>query len=312
VTTDVKGGPIRHQIGAGGTFVLRTVAGTVRIRGTDAAGAEVVAHDESGRMPELVVRRSAGSLQVEPERQGRTFFGAHIGIGVPDIDFEVTVPRGARVEIQSVSADVSGTSLVGEQSYKLVSGDLELVDGGGRIDAKSVSGDISVRGGDRLEVNATTTSGDLTVEADQLDALRLRTVSGDAVIAGRFASGPEHRVETVSGDLRVTPASGLTIEASGPVVGLRSSVAGRVTAERGQRGLVIGNGAARLRFRSMSGEVRVEGSDDSLAKATDLAEGDDAAGGQPDSLEILRAVERGEMDIEEASRLLAGEGDLDA
>lgn len=300
MTTGVKGGPIRHQIGAGGSFVLRTVAGTVRIRGTDGEEAEVAARDGSGKVPPLIVNRADGSLHVEPERQGRTFFGAHIGIGVPDIDFEVEVPRGARVEIQSVSADVSTTGLVGEQSYKLVSGDLELADGGGRIDTKSVSGDMRMRAGSRLEINAVTTSGDLSIDAEQFEVLRLRTVSGDAIIAGRFASGPEHRVETVSGDLRVTPSGGLTIEASGPIVGLRSSIAGKVTAEHGQRGLVVGDGAARLRFRSMSGEVRVEGAD---ARSADRPVGDRP----PDSLEILRAVENGEMDIEEASRLLAGE-----
>jgi hypothetical protein len=310
VTTDVKGGTIRHQIGTGGTFVLRTVAGTVRIRGTDADEATVAARDESGRMPELVVRRSAESLQVEPERQGRTFFGAHIGIGVPDIDFEVEVPRGARVEIQSVSADVSGTGLVGEQTYKLVSGDLELIEGGGRIDAKSVSGDMTVRSEQTLDINAVTTSGDLSIEAALLDILRLRTVSGDTSVTGRFASGPEHSVETVSGDLRVEPSGGLTIEASGPIVGLRSSIAGRVTTERGQRGLVIGDGDAHLRFRSMSGEVRVEGTATTpAAEAGPRPSASRRARRRPDSLEILRAVERGEMDVEEATRLLAEEGD---
>jgi hypothetical protein len=309
VTTTVKGGPIRHVIGAGGTFALRTVAGTVRIRGTDTDEAEVIARDESGQPPDLVVRRSPGSLQVEPERQGRKLFGGHIGIGVQSIDFEVTVPRGARVEIQSVSADIIGSGLVGEQSYKLVSGDLELEAGGGRIDAKSVSGDMTLRSEQTLEINAATTSGDLAVEAGQLDVLRLRTVSGDASIAGRFASGPEHRVETVSGDLRVAPAGGRTIEASGPIVSLSSAIAGRVTSDRRHRGLIIGDGDAHLRFRSMSGNVRVEGDAAAASPANDAPPTRRARRRRPDSLEILRAVERGEMDVEEATRLLAEEGD---
>jgi len=294
MTAEVHGGAIRHHIGRGGSFSLRTVSGTVRLRGTD--GDEVVVRagtSASDEAPGLTVRRYEGGLHVEPERRDTSFIGATIGIGQPEIEFEVDVPASARVEINSVSAEVNGSALHGDQSYKLVSGALLLDDVGGRLEAKSVSGDIHVRSSRPLEIDVVTTSGDLEVDGRQLELVRLRSVSGDVTIVGALSAGPEHRVETVSGDLRVEPESGLTVEASGPIVGLQTSITGRSSSRRGQRGFVVGDGAAQLRFRSMSGQVSLE----------------EGGGFRPraearDPLEILRAVERGELDVDEATRLL--------
>lgn len=306
MTAEVHGGAIRHRIGREGSFSLRTVSGSVRLGGT--AGDEVVltartsASDEA---PALSIRRYEGGLHVEPERKGMSFLGATIGIGQPEIEFEVEVPASARVEINSVSAEVSGSGLHGDQSYKLVSGALLLDAVGGRLEAKSVSGDVQVRASGPLEIDVVTTSGDLEVDGRQLELVRLRSVSGDVGIVGALSAGPEHRVETVSGDLRLEPESGLTVEASGPIVGLQSSMRGRASSRRGQRGFVVGDGAAQLRFRSMSGQVSLE--EDRLSRPGPAA----AAGPHPehsresrDPLEILRAVERGELDVEQATRLL--------
>ncbi len=307
MTANLKSQAIRHRIGANGTLVLRNVAGSVRLRGSATDEVVVIARDALGQTPALNVGRSDGALHVEPERQGRNLFGATIGIGVPDIDFEVELPHGARVEVQCVSADIRGSELHGDQAYKLVSGDLELTGAAGRVEAKSVSGDMACRGERPIEISAVTTSGDVEVDAGRLELLRVRSVSGDVAVAGMFAAGPEHRVETVSGDLRLEPAGGLAIEASGPIVGLRSTIAGKVSSQRGQRGLVVGDGAARLRFRSMSGEVRVDARVDARDAAAPVA----TPAAERDALEILRAVERGELDVDEAARLLS-EDETDA
>ncbi|CAN5749476.1 hypothetical protein BH24CHL6_BH24CHL6_10960 [soil metagenome] len=312
MTTDVMGAPVRHRIGRDGSFALRTLSGSVRLHGTDGDEVILKAASEHGEPPALVVRRFAGGMHVEPERRGKSCLGATFGVDLPDVHFDVELPRGTRVEINSVSADISGSELDGDQSYKLVSGDLELTGIGGRLDAKSVSGDMRLRADGPLEVDVVTTSGDLHVEGSRLEFLRMRSVSGNATVIGGLAAGPQHRVETVSGDLRLEPTGGLTLEASGPIVGLRSAIGGQTASRRGRRGLVVGNGGAQLRFRSMSGEVSVDeptGRDVRQAASAVSADEPDPQADQRSSLDILRAVERGELDVDEAARLLSEDED---
>jgi len=297
MTTEVATAPIRHRVGPDGTLALRNIAGSVQLIGTDGDEIEVVARHVGGgeQAPKLSVRRYDGGIEISPERQGRTFFGMLFAVDVPDIDFEIELPRSARVEVNAVSADVAGGELHGVQSYTLVSGDLQLSAAGGRIDAKSVSGSVRVHAATAVELNAATTSGEIELEGDDIQLARLRSISGDAAISGRLAAGPEHRVETVSGDLQLAASGGVTVEASGPMIDVQAHLPG--SRSLGQRGLVVGDGSARLRFRSMSGEVRTVG----VQAARPLS-----AFEQADSLEILRALERGDIDVEEASRKLAG------
>ncbi len=314
---DEMAGEIRHTIGATGTFVLRTVSGNVEIEGTDGDEAIVRAKGGNGHggMPPLTVERTENALRVEPERRASGLFGTSLGrLGVASVDFRVLVPRSARVEISAVSADVAGRDLHGDQSYREVSGDLTLDDVSGRIALTTVSGDASVMATQPMEVNATTTSGDIEIAGGRLDLLRARSVSGDIQLSGELVPGPEHRVETVSGDLRLQSSGGLTVEASGPAVAVRSELSRLAGKMPDQRSLVIGDGAARLKFRSLSGDVHVHG-----ARRVATAEPAEPPFAPPpprpeappqppppprDSLDVLRALERGEIDVDEASRLL--------
>jgi hypothetical protein len=306
---------IRHTIGASGSFVLRTVAGSVHIEGTDGEEAVVTATSGDGHSgaPSLSVQRSPNGLRIEPERRTGGILGGSLGrVGVPSVDFHVLLPRSARVEVNAVSADVSGRELHGDQSYREVSGDLSLEDVSGRISVTSVSGDVRLLASEPAEINATTTSGDLEISAHRLDLLRARSVSGDVALSGQLSAGPEHRIETVSGDLRLHPVGGVTVETSGPAVALRSELS-RLAGKMPDRGsVVVGDGAARLKFRSLSGDVNVRDAEPAEAvRATTPAEAPRAeppvpqprAGGET-SLDVLRALERGEIDVEEASRLL--------
>lgn len=286
---------IRHAIGADGMLLLRTISGNIKLTATDGPDAVVLARSSSGEPPELSVERGAGRLLVEPPRAGLSILRRREG----DIDFEVTLPRGARVDVKSVGGDIRGNGLEGEQDYKSVSGDVRLARSGGRLTILSVSGAIRLDGGRKLELSATTTSGDVTIEAELVDFLRARTVTGDVRITGRLSDGPRHTVETVSGDLTLRSTGGVTVEPS------RALDIGRGA----RRPVVIGDGRAQLSFRSMSGEARVttaagydagEASDDSPPTTAETRPATTPA----TRLDVLRALERGEIDIEEAARRL--------
>jgi putative adhesin len=319
---------IRHDIGQHGELELRTVSGSIRLAGDDGNDVVVTVRGDSNALRDLAVERAAGRLLVQPQRVDAGWF-KRTNVS---FEFDVVVPRGARVDIKAVSADVIASGLAGEQAYKTVSGDVHLSGGGGRIAVQSVSGDLHVNGARQLELSATTTSGDVHVDAQLVEHLRAKTVSGDVRLAGRLADGPRHTVETVSGDLILNSVGGVTVERS------RALDIGR----SGRQPVVIGDGSAQLTFRSMSGEERVTGP----TGFADARPPKPAAAPKPPApprpvdpwpisnpdeptvasmaaypwepppppaepsappvtrLDILRALERGDIDIEEAARRL--------
>jgi putative adhesin len=285
---------IRHTLGAGGTFVLRSASGSIRLAGGESDEIVVLARSTHRDLPDLNVERGPGRLLVEPPRIG---FSLLHGPDL-DIEFDVTLPKSARVDVKAVSADITVSGLDGEQDYKTVSGDLYFSGTNGRVSVLAVSGDVRFDGTKRLELTVTTTSGDIRLDGELFEYLRAKSVSGDVIVTGRVAVGPRHSVETVSGDLILRTIGGVTVEPA------RALDIGR----SGRRPIVVGDGAAQLSFRSMSGEERV----------TMVADGPPAPAAQPDAptssyrtqppastrLDVLRALERGEIDVEEAARRL--------
>jgi hypothetical protein len=288
---------LRHVIGAGGTFSLDNVSGSIRLRGADTDEVTVRARSSHGRgdsLP-LMVNRGEGALSIEVERKSLDVFG--LGSRREGVDFDVTLPLSARLEVKAVSSDVDARGLGGEQAYRTVSGDLEIAGHGGRVSVTTVSGDVELVADQPVEPNITTTSGDVRVAAPVVNALHVRTVSGDTQLRAGFAEGIGHTVGSVSGDLSVEARSGLAVD----------SKRGFEVAGGSGRRLVVGDGSAELRFRSLSGDVHVKGGTDERP-STDRPQAApaNAASEASHSLEVLRALESGEIDVEEASRRLEG------
>jgi hypothetical protein len=172
-----------------------------------------------------------------------------------------------------------------------------------------VSGDVRLDAEQAVEPHLSTTSGDFQVAARSIRALQLRTVSGDADLRAGFETGVEHAIETVSGDVSIEARSGLTVDVK----------RGLDLSGHGAKQRVVGDGAARLRFRSLSGDLSVIGPHGEKARRAPEATAFSTPPAppaapqaprptQPDSLEILQALERGEIDVEEAARRLEGAG----
>ena len=294
---------IVHRIGATGRFSLNNVSGDIRIRGTEGDEARVVARwdgHRDGPMP-LAINRGDGYLEIETDHKVG-WFSFHRG----SIDFQIELPVNARVEITAVSADIEAHRLLGEQSYRTVSGDLVIDGTGGQISAVTVSGDVTLTAVRPAEVNLTTTSGDVEAFAETFQPVRLRTVSGDMSLRGKFATAPQHTVESVSGDLEIEAFNGLTVDTK----------RGLDLSKKEKRPMVTGDGRASLRFRSLSGDVRLSGVSTAQSASgawegssePESAELEPSSISEEDSLEVLRALERGEISVEEASRRLEGAG----
>jgi DUF4097 and DUF4098 domain-containing protein YvlB len=141
------------------------------------------------------------------------------------VDYEIEVPAGARLELNSSSGDVSvaghggsiqvnsssGDVVIDEASGPIVvrtsSGDIRLTGTTGEVTVATSSGDVRATGLARLR-EASTSSGRLTLEGIFTDAASIRASSGDVTL--RFAPESAVRIEatTTSGDIR---AAGLAL-----------------------------------------------------------------------------------------------------
>lgn len=335
MATLVRVQEIEHEIGDSGRFSLRVTSADVELRGVDgpfarvratfelSAGSDTEADELFGRA-QLRATSGPGELDLEEPRMGSGGIGALArmltgsGREVVDRRIEAEVPRGAEIQFNGVSADLTAIGLRGDQRYRTVSGDVVVTETGGEVRLQSVSGDASVRADDPLALEATSVSGDLSIVAPSLGRVRINTVSGDIEVEGQLGHDAQHRVDTVSGDLSLGLSGGLVLEVRGLSSEVRVRLPHRSEGSQDRRRYVIGDGRASLLFSSMSGDVEVHAADRldrrgrvaarAPTSQVPAAVTPSGTGGAEavDEIEILRAVERGEMSVDEAARLLEG------
>ncbi|MBB4638316.1 DUF4097 family beta strand repeat-containing protein [Longimicrobium terrae] len=227
------------QVARGQAIEVHGISGDVDARPASGDRVEVV-----GRF----TGRDADRLRVEVvQREGRTIIctvypgnggtgrgtspcgngGGGNGRMNATVNYTVRVPAGVRLVASTVSGDVRADDLRGDvrantvsgdvrvgtsetASATTVSGDVDVTFGAmsGNTTFSTVSGDVTVRAGDRVnaEVTATTVSGDIDgdfgVERNQSRSPGNRTAHGQI---GR--GGSRVRISTVNGDINVERAN---------------------------------------------------------------------------------------------------------
>lgn len=322
---------IAHEIGPTGRFVLRTTSFDTELR--QAAGGEarvriefdIRAGDEAEAdaifdRERFRVTAGSGTLEVIEPKRAQTGIGAIarlLGGGTGPIGARIVaeLPGEATVTYGGVSGELTVSGLIGPQEYRTVSGDAVLSDAAGKLHIDSVSGDVSLRAVGPIALDAKTVSGDISALAPVIERSRVVTVSGDIELEGDLDERGEHRFETVSGDLSLGIVDGLSLEVRGLSTDVDVSLPHRTEGSRDRRRYVVGDGGPTVRFSSMSGDVSVRS-----ARRSDALPGRPTPPAPPtpprspgpelpadEQLAVLRALEAGEIDVDEASRRLAGE-----
>ncbi len=286
--------------------------GLVRIKVENRSGSVQVLASEAGESQvtevEIYSERDYPELESSTTVIARPFpGGTEVEVNVPQarkllglrnesMTVSIRAPRGAELDIKTVSADVEAAGSFGLTSVETVSGDVSVdearearlrsVSGDlavGSVESemrlKSVSGDIAAgRAGGPAEVSTTsgdaklgdlqgpvsvdTVSGDLRVERVGTDAT-LRTVSGEVVVT--WTDG-DVQVRTVSGDvlIGVAPGHGLRVEAqskSGEVLSEIGLSDGPQAPLRGEEEAAAAEAPAgadiELSIHTLSGDIRI-------------------------------------------------------
>jgi hypothetical protein len=260
---------LTHRIGANGRISVKTVTGPLRVRGIDGEDARLTvvyrirSADqasaeralETGR---VIVDRGPGTLSVEtPERRLSTglawlFGGARVGAEV-----SIDVPWGTRIRYETMSGSIEAVSLVGDQKYRTVSGDIRLWSLGGLIEAGTISGSITLENGGDVRLKANTISGGIRVRARRFHATALSTTSGSIGLVGELDPAGDHRAESISGSVDLTPLNGVTAELRAISGSIVSHVEHRLEGGRGFWRSVVGDGRAVFKANSTSGGLRI-------------------------------------------------------
>lgn len=331
MATFVRTQSIDHEIGASGRLTLKVTSGDVVVRGVPGEEARLRAtfeiraasDEEADRFfseAQLRVERGDGFLTVT-EPDDHASIGALVGRllsgrGRVELSVNAELPDRAETRLDCVSSDVIVEDLHGNQRYNTVSGDLSLTRIGGSLRVNSVSGDVTVRADQQIAVRADTVSGDLSVVAPVIAGLRANAVSGDVEIEGQLAVGEEYRVDTVSGDVGVGLFGGATFEVRGISSDVSSDLDHRIEGRQDRRRVVVGAGGPDFVFNSMSGDLSIRRPRrlDRLPPAPPAPPAAPSPPAPPspsadEQLAILEALERGEIDVEEATRQLSGRND---
>ena len=197
-----------------GDVEISNVAGTVTVSGWDRN--EVRVTGSLGEGVERLDFTSEGKrTQVKVLLKKSTHWGDD-----GDAELSIRVPAGSRIDVNTVSAEISVKDVAGSQRLQSVSGEVSTDIAATEAEVKTVSGDVILHGEGKPsvltlttvsgnaqatrvagEITANTVSGDLNLSLDTITRARLRTTSGDLSLRGALVGDAKVDGETISGDL---------------------------------------------------------------------------------------------------------------
>jgi len=159
---------------------------------------------------------------------------------LPNAEWDITVPRGARVWIKMIDGQLDVAGVTGELELYTVRGEIRVHDVAGVTSIESIDapvtvsgarGDLRVRGsrgavkleGIKGTASVATVSGPVTITSCTIDG-RVETIGGEITVTGGSLNGALMELQTHSGaitlalDARQTPLLDLSTRA-GPVQG---------------------------------------------------------------------------------------------
>ena len=202
---------------------------------------------------------------------------------VEDTDLIVKVPAASLVSVNTVSADIGIQGVRGTQRLQSVSGEMRTESSGEDIECRTVSGDVNIAGSGRKglvsittvsgdatatrlagEVNGSTVSGNLTLGVGETSRSRLRSTSGDLTLQGSLAADARLDIESISGDVRLdlVGKTGADFDVASFSGDIRNCFGPRpVRTDEYAPGKEWrhqeGDGSARVRIKTLSGDVSV-------------------------------------------------------
>jgi DUF4097 and DUF4098 domain-containing protein YvlB len=277
------------KVGRDGRVSIGNIAGDITVTGGTGDDVSIEAvkrtRGDAGQLASvhIVVDDRAGRLDVRTDHTGRN--------DRVSVDYVVTVPASASIEVKSVSGNVKVSTVQGPvraetisgnvttaatpriELAKSVSGDVDLTDAGADADltASSVSGTLRARGLKARALDLGTISGDVVLTNVECERLGVKSVSGDVEFSGALARNGRYNVTSHSGDVRLilSGSTGFELTASTFSGSIKSQLPLTIGGDRERDGRrrgpdsrsvrgTFGDGSAALAVRTFSGDIVVE------------------------------------------------------
>jgi DUF4097 and DUF4098 domain-containing protein YvlB len=207
------------------------------------------------------------------------------------VDYTITMPASATLEVKSISGSVKVTGVQGAvraetvsgsvttsgtprlETAKSVSGDIDLTNAGTDADlsAGSVSGSVRAKGLKARSLDLGTVSGDVVLVDVSCERLGVKSVSGTVEFSGTLARNGRYDVNSHSGTVRLTLGgnTGFELNANTFSGSIRSELPLTIGGDRDvnriedrRRGVnnrtihaTYGDGSAALTVRTFSGDI---------------------------------------------------------
>jgi hypothetical protein len=249
---------VDQQLAPTGRVSIRLASADLRIGPSGSDRVTVRAPGGRSVADRIAIETSEGGVTI---REKETF-GLTFAIRRQTFRLDVAIPAAAEIATDIASGDVETHGLRGAQHHRSASGDLRLVDAAGDIEVITVSGNADVELSAEARLAVRTVSGDVAVSGGSLSRAQVSTTSGDVRLDSPLVGRADHAIETLSGDAIVRAAAGISVEAKTVSGDLTSDLPHRSDGRMGRRTLIVGDGAIRLAFRSVSGDLHVTGAID--------------------------------------------------
>jgi DUF4097 and DUF4098 domain-containing protein YvlB len=201
--------------------------------------------------------------------------------GESGADLDVRVPRMARVQVKTLSGDISTTDCQGSVDLESTSGEFRVAGDPQIVDIEGISGSIHILGRPQRaflatvsgeirvphavgSVSAETASGGITIIGEGVRNVELNTASGEIVFSGTAARDAVLHLDSASGEveLRLSPDFPATYDLSTVSGQIENDFGPRPVRPRYGAGYDVrfstGSGSgARIRASSVSGVVRI-------------------------------------------------------
>jgi len=316
------------QVTAPARLSISNIRGSVLVQPGDPGVVEVVAvkhgNFDSGRYTVEMNQDSDGSVRIET-RSDDSFisFLSH----PPRVDYSLRVPQGIHLDTSCVSSSLNISNLEGTFKCKTVSGDMQLANLTGPFKLNTVSGDIS---GSHLTgvLELGTVSGRVHLLESAFPTAEGSAVSGDLTLQTPISDGP-YQFSSVSGSVRlVVPAdTHCNAELNSVSGSIRSSLpVTTVHYGHGSKVTQISGGGTSVRLKSVSGNLsfEVEGVPATQVQTSQPSPAETIPPIPPippvppippmpfstpppaplSTAEILQRIERGELTVDEAIKLM--------
>lgn len=211
-----------------GQVILKNISGNIDVKSWDKDQVKIDAlkvskastHDRAKKNVEKVtieVNKEDNTLRIETKYPKMRIKSLSVSI-----HYKLMIPNEASVKIKSVSGDVTLVEIGGRVEASVVSGDVDIMKADKGVECKAVSGDLKLQGitgdadletvsGDitleqiRGSIDVETVSGDLKMrEVSEAKVVKGKVLSGSIVYQGNINPDGRYNLKSHSGDIKMT------------------------------------------------------------------------------------------------------------